>query len=646
MNNIVSLVGQPNVGKTTIFNKLTGMSQTVGNWPGVTVEKKEGSFKYKDKTFKVVDLPGIYTLMSNSLDQKITRDFLLNNREGITVNVIDTPNINRNLYLTLQLLELGIKPILCLNLIDEAERHGMNIDYEEIKRRLNLPVVKVSGRYGVGLDELKEKIYNYNPKNYGVEIKYSETLEDGIKKIENNIKNENINFPDKFKSVPHRWFAISLLEGDPEVWEIFSKYDNIVKIVNNVKNEIENKILHDVESYVVEERYKKCDEILKGVISSYQVFDDIDTIILHPVYGYVIFAIVLYLMYSFVFSLGDFFSSYIRIIFDIIGNYLASILSPPYSGFIVDGVIRGVGGVLEFFPQVFLIMLSLSILENCGYMARVAALMNDTMSKIGLSGKAFIPLMIGFGCSVPAVLSTRIISNHKDRLISILITPLIPCSARFVILGFMATAFFANYQEIFTIGVLGILFLILMSVSYILSKFIKGESEEFIFELPPYRIPDWDTILKITWDRSKSFLKKAGTVIVAGSLLFYYLTNYPSVDNSYSFLIGKILENFTQFMGIDWHGAVSLLFGIIAKELVVSTLSIVYGDNLTNIFTPLTAFVFTLVSMIYIPCLATVAAQYSETGSLKWTLFAIVYNILLASIVGIIVYNIGRLLGF
>jgi len=643
---IVALTGQPNVGKTTLFNSLTGMRQEIGNWPGVTVEKKEGILKYKNEEFNVVDLPGIYSLMSNSIDQKIARDFLLENEDAIIVNIIDTPNINRNLYLTLQLIELGKAPILCLNLIDEAEKYGIVVDEKELSKKLGLPVIKISGRYNVGIDNLKEKIYKYNfEKPKPNEITYSEILEDGIEKIVKKIEECNLNLNEKFESVPKRWLAISLLEGDPEVLDEFKDKTELLSYLKCIKHNIENKIKHDVESYIVEQRYKKSDEILKDIMTESNLYEDIDTIILHPIYGFVIFGIVMYLMYSFVFGVGGFFSEYVALFFEYVGNYLTSTLPNAYSGIIVDGALSGVGGVLEFFPQIVLIMFSLAILEDCGYLSRVAALMHDIMSKIGLGGKAFIPFIISFGCNVPGLMATRFMSNHKERLITLLVAPLIPCSARFVVIGFIASAFFPQYATLFTLGILGIVFVLLGIVSYLLGKLIKGETEDFIFELPPYRTPDWNNILKITWERSKEFLKKAGTVIVAGSLAFYWLLNYPSMDNSYAIAIGKILEHITLWMGIDWRGAISLLFGIIAKELVVSTMNIVYGGDISSSLTPLKAFVFTLVSVLYIPCLATVAAQYMETKSLKWTLFAVVYNLSLATVVGVIVYNIGTLFG-
>jgi ferrous iron transport protein B len=647
---IVALTGQPNVGKTTLFNSLTGMRQEIGNWPGVTVEKKEGVLKYKDREFNVVDLPGIYSLMSNSIDQKIARDFLLENDDAIIVNIIDTPNINRNLYLTLQLLELGKSPILCLNLIDEAEKYGIAVDDKELSKKLGLPVIKISGRYNRGINKLKEHIYSHNSSSKNVKIAYSDILENGIEKIVEHIQkleNENkLNISKKFKSVPKRWLAISLLEGDPEILNEFKDNKNILKTVKLVKEDVENKIKHDIESYIVEQRYKKSDEILKDIMTESNLYEDIDTIILHPVYGMIIFAIIMYVMYSFVFGIGGFFSNYVGLLFNYIGNYLTIILPKEYAGILVNGILSGVGGVLKFFPQIVLIMFSLAILEDCGYLSRVAALTHGIMSKIGLGGKAFIPFIISFGCNVPGLMATRFMSNHKERLITLLVAPLIPCSARFIIIGFMAASFFSQYTALFTLGILSIVFILLALVSYLLSKLIKGDSEEFIFELPPYRIPDWNNILKITWERSKEFLRKAGTVIVAGSLAFYWLLNYPTTDNSYAIAIGKIFEHITIWMGIDWRGAISLLFGIVAKELVVSTMNIVYGNELASTLTPLKAFVFTLVSVLYIPCLATIAAQYMETKSFKWTLFAVAYNLTLATIVGIVVYNIGRFLGF
>ena len=644
---IVALTGQPNVGKTTLFNSLTGMRQEIGNWPGVTVEKKEGILKYKDREFNVVDLPGIYSLMSNSIDQKIARDFILEHEDAVIVNIIDTPNINRNLYLTLQLLELGKSPILCLNLIDEAEKYGIFVDEKELSKKLGLPVIKISGRYNRGIDSLKEMIYKYDfEKPKAKEITYSEILERGIKKIVEKMEECKIQLNEKFKSVPKRWLAISLLEGDPEVLDEFKDKEEVLKTLKTVKDDIENELKHDVESYIVEQRYKKSDEILKGIMTESNLYEDIDTIILHPIYGFVIFGIIMYLMYNFVFGVGDFFSGYIEMFFNYLGDYLKDMLPATYAGFVVDGALSGVGGVLMFFPQIVLIMFSLAVLEDCGYLSRVAALMHSIMSKLGLGGTAFIPFIISFGCNVPGLMATRFMANHKERLITLLVAPLVPCSARFVIIGFMAAAFFPQYATLFTLGILGIVFTLLGIVSYILSRFIKGESEGFIFELPPYRTPDWKNILKITWERSKEFLKKAGTTIVAGSLVFYWLSNYPTVDNSYAFAIGKLLEPITLGMGIDWRGSISLIFGIIAKELVVSTMNIVYGGNINMYLTPLKAFVFTLVSVLYIPCLATVATQYAETKSLKWTLFAVMYNLTLATVVGVLVYNIGKLLGF
>ena len=647
MNKVVSLVGQPNVGKTTLFNLLTGSNQKVGNWAGVTVEKKEGYFKYGGEKYTVVDLPGIYSLLSDSIDQKIARDYLLENSD-IAINVIDTPNINRNLYLTLQLIELGKSPILCLNLIDEAEKYGLKIDVEKLKNKLNLPIVKSSGRYGTGIEDLKKEISIYKPKP-PITIKYSEILEVAINKIIDKIKEVYKEIPKKFNNVPLRWIAISLLEKDPEVMETFNN-EELIEFIKEIGQSIENIIKHDVESYIVEERYKKSDEILSDVLIESQIYDDIDTIILHPTYGLIIFGIILYLMYSFVFGLGDFLTQYVELVFEYISNYLSNILPSQYSGIIIDGAIGGVGAVMGFFPLIVLIMLSLSILEDTGYLSRVAVLMHKYMAKIGLGGKSFIPFMVSFGCTVPGLMASRFISDHKERLITLLIAPFIPCSARFVIIGFMASAFFPNNTILFTMAMLGITFLVAFTMSYLLSKFIKrnnnDEDDEFVFELPPYRIPNWTNILKSTWGYSKSFLYKAGTIILFGSMIFYGLSNYPTIDNSYALLIGKFLEPLTLLMGIDWKGAVALLFGIIAKELVVSTMNMLYDNNLYLALSPLKAFVLCIVSILYIPCIATVAAFYVETNSIKWTIFSMIFQLGVASIVGILIYNIGLLLGF
>jgi len=644
---IVALVGQPNVGKTTIFNELTGMTQRVGNWPGVTVEKKEGTMVYKGVKFHVIDLPGIYSLKADSLDQKIARDFIIENKDAILVDVIDTNNLNRNLYLTLQLIELGRSPILCLNFIDEAEKYGISVDSKKLSERLGgLPVVKTSGRYKIGIEDLKEAIFNYKPIH--CEIRYSELLEDTVREIVEKLEKYTLPTEGKFKDVPKRWLAISFLEGDPEVVELFKKNEDLFKEVKKIKEELERKIRHDAESYVAEERYKKVDEILKGIWKEKIIFDDIDRILLHPVYGIAIFAIVMYIVYTVVIGLGDVFIEYIEMFFEYLGGYLGGIIPEPYRGVVVEGIIGGVGTVLTFFPYVAFMMLSLSLLESVGYLARVSALFHNIMAKIGLSGGSTIPLLISFGCNVPGILATRTIPDPLRRLATILVTPLVPCSARFVVIGFMASAFFASHASLFAMGIIAISLLLLVLVSYVVGKYIvKGKPEEPIFELPPFRLPDWNYILKRAWAYTKHFLIRAGTIILAGSILFYYLLHYPSEENCYGMLLGKMVEPITELMGIDWRGALALLAGIIAKELVVSTMEIAYNGKIVEALTPLQAFVLTLVTVLYIPCLATIASLFFETGkSIKWTLFAVSYNLILATLVGIVVYNIGRLLGF
>ncbi len=641
-NKLIVLVGQPNVGKTTLFNELTGNNQSIGNWPGVTVEKREGVLKINDQKFNVVDLPGIYSLISDAIDQKIARDFLINNDDAIILNIIDTPNINRNLYLTLQLIEMGKSPILCLNLIDEAERFGIFVDDKKLSKKLNLPVIKISGRYKLGIDKLKKAICNYEPREPAA-IKYSPLLEECIGEIIEKLNDTQL---DKFSKLPKRWIAISLLEGDPEILEIFKNNDEIINHVIKLKKRVENEIKHDIESYIVEERYRVCDELLRDVLAFNEVYDDIDVIVVHPVYGIIIFVGVMYLMYNLVFGIGGIFSKMIREFFGFISQILSNILPPVCKGFIINGLLTGVGGVLAFYPQIVLIMLFLSLLEDCGYLARVAALTHSVMSKFGLSGKSAVPMILSFGCNVPGIMATRIIEDSRERLSTILVTPLVPCSARFVIIGFLAGAFFASHKTLFTLSILLISLSLMFMVSFLVEKILfKKNTDLFIFELPPYRVPDLRNVLKMTWERSKEFLIKAGTIIALGSLTSYYIFNYPNMRESYAATVGKVLERITSLMGLDWRGAMALLFGIFAKELVVSTLNIVYG-NVTNYLTPLQAFVLCLVSVIYIPCLATIATIYTETKSIKWTLFEISYNLILATTIGIIVYHFGKFLGF
>ncbi|HIP15705.1 MAG TPA: ferrous iron transport protein B [Methanothermococcus okinawensis] len=645
----VALAGQPNVGKTTIFNELTGMTQCVGNWPGVTVEKKEGSMIYKGMKFNIVDLPGTYSLKADSLDQKIARDFIIENKNAIIVDIIDTNNLSRNLYLTLQLIELGRSPIICLNFIDEAEKYGISVDDKKLSDRLGgLPVVKTSGRYKIGIEDLKETILNYKP--IPCEIRYSELLENTLDKIVEKLERYSLPTDEKFKGVPKRWLAISFLESDPEVLELFKKNEDLLKEVKKIKEELERELRHDTESYVAEERYKKVDEILKDIWKENIIFDDIDKILLHPVYGMIIFAIVMYVTYSVVIGLGDICIEYIKTFFEYLGVYASRIVPEPFTGVVVDGIIKGVGSVLIFFPYIAFMMFSLTLLENLGYLTRVSALFHKIMARMGLSGSSTIPIIVSFGCNVPGIMATRIISDTLRRISTLLVLPLVPCAARFEVITFMAATFFEKHVALFAMGIVSITLILLSLVSYVIGKYIvKGKPEEPIFELPPYRLPDWNYIIKRTWVYTKYFLIKAGTVILAGSILFYYLLYYPSEENCYGMIVGKILEPITQLMGIDWRGALALLSGIIAKELVVSTMTMAYGGipNIVESLTPLQAFVFTLVTVLYIPCLATIATLFHETGkSVKWTLFAVGYNLTLATLVGIVVYNIGQLLGF
>ncbi|AXI24716.1 ferrous iron transport protein B [Methanofervidicoccus sp. A16] len=645
----VGLAGQPNVGKTTLFNELTGMVQRVGNWPGVTVEKKEGTMVYKGRKFNIVDLPGTYSLKADSLDQKIARDFIIENKDAIIVDVIDTNNLSRNLYLTLQLIELGRSPIVCLNFIDEAEKYGISVDSKKLSERLGgLTVVKTSGRYKIGIEDLKEAILNYKP--ISCEIRYSELLEGTIDKIVEKLERYPLPTDGKFKGVPKRWLAISFLESDPEVLELFKKNEDLLNEAKKIKEELERELKHDAESYVAEERYKKIDEILKGIWKENIIFDDIDKILLHPVYGIIVFFIVMYITYSFVIGLGDVFIEYIDTFFGYLGEYASGIVPEPFTGVVVDGIIGGVGTVLTFFPYVAFMMFSLALLESLGYLARVSALFHKIMARIGLSGGSTIPLLISFGCNVPGLIATRTIPDHVRRIATLLVAPLVPCAARFEVIAFMAAMFFEKHNALFAMGIVGITLLILGLVSYVISKYlVKGEPEDPIFELPPFRLPDWSYIFKRTWAYTKHFLIRAGTIILVGSILFYYLLYYPSEENCYGMILGRMVEPITQLMGIDWRGALALMAGIIAKELVVSTMALAYGGEsaIANALTPLQAFVLTLVTVLYIPCLATIATLFFETGkNTKWTLFAVGYNLTLATLIGIVVYNIGRLLGF
>ncbi|AIF69612.1 iron transporter [Palaeococcus pacificus DY20341] len=662
---VVALAGNPNVGKTTIFNALTGLRQHVGNWPGVTVEKKEGIMKYKNEEFLVVDLPGTYSLTAHSIDELIARNFILKGNAEVIVDVVDASCLMRNLFLTMEILEMGVKNVvLALNKIDIAKKKGAKFDIKKMEKVLGIPIIPTNAKEGTGLEELKrtiaamaERKISTNP----VIPVYEEPIEREIEHVSRVL--EGTPLAEQYNI---RWLAVKLLTRDQEVIKLVLKYLGQTKMDEILQHisELEVHYKRSLDIVIANQKYEFIDRLMHQFVTHFgevreTLSDQLDRILTHPLYGFLSLLAVFYALFKFVFTLGTPMQEFLDSFFASLGESIAPyIANEALRGLIVEGIIGGVGAVLSFFPLVFLLFIAMAILEDTGYMARVAVVMEKVMKKFGLPGKSFIPMVLAFGCNVPAIMATRTLEDERDRILTMLINPLVPCSARMVVITFLAGAFFTEHQALIAVSIYTVsIFLALLS-GLLLGKFvIKGEESPFIIELPDYLLPSWKTVVLHSWERSKEFLRKAGTVILIGAIAIWYLSNYPEPIGgglSYSEQLGRAFEPFTMLMGLDWKAAVSLIFGIIAKENVIATYGIIYGVGeseealamlMRGAMTPLQAFVLGIVTTLYLPCIATIGAIRAEGGN-KWAFVAVVYNLALASIIGILTYHIGLLLGF
>lgn len=654
---VVALAGNPNVGKTTVFNSLTGMRQHVGNWPGVTVEKKEGVFEYKGEKFLVVDLPGTYSLTAHSIDELVARNFLLNGNPDVVVNVVDATSLLRNLLLTMEIFEMGLKNVvIALNKIDLAEKKGIRIDPLKMSKALGVPVVAMSAKEGIGIEELKDKIYEMAQgriKTNPVVPRYDPEVEREIEHITNSLKGTKLE-----RRYPLRWLAIKLLQRDDEVMKLVLRHigeERLREIMTHI-GEAEARYGRAMDLIIASQKYEFIDRLTHEFMSyvgkeKESLTDQLDRILIHPVYGFMAFAVVFYGVFKFVFALGLPLQEWLDGLFASFGEWLAPhIANETLRGLLVDGIIGGVGSVLSFFPLVFLLFFALSILEDIGYMARVAVLMEGIMRKFGLPGKSVIPLVLGLGCNVPAVMATRTLEDERERLVTMLVSPFIPCSARLSVISFLAGAFFGSNHALVALSVYLMAIIVALLSAWLVGRFVvKGEESPFVIELPEYLIPSWRLVVIHSWERSKEFVKKAGTIILLGAIAIWYLSNYPveiGGGKSYAEKLGYLFEPYMKLMGLDWKAAVSLLFGIIAKENVISTYGVIYGttEAIKNAMTPLQAYVLAVVTTLYIPCIATIGAIRAESN-LKWALFTTAYMIAVASIVGILIWHVGIALG-
>ncbi|MCG0279008.1 MAG: ferrous iron transport protein B [Thermanaeromonas sp.] len=668
---VVALAGNPNSGKTSIFNDLTGSRQHVGNWPGVTVEKKEGKAIYQEQILKIIDLPGTYSLGAYSEDELIARNFILFDHPDAVINVVDATNLERNLYLTLQLLEMGAKVVVALNMMDEAKKQGLDIKVDKLSSLLGVPIVPTVATRQEGIKELlaeAAKMVLKNPPS-PLALNYGREIEGEINKLEALIGQD----PFLTQRYPARWLAVKLLEGDERLQQelMENKKGSILAQLEKSRKALATVLGEEVEAVIAERRYGFINGIVKESVKRQKsleerltLSDRIDKIVTNRYLGLPVFLLLMWTVFQFTFKLGDPLVGVIEGAFEslngVASNRLEAIGAPRLLiSFLTDGIIGGLGSVLVFIPPIFLLFLAISILEDSGYMARAAYIMDRFMHALGLHGKSFLPLLIGFGCNVPGIMATRTLENRRDRLITILINPLMSCTARLPVYVLFAGAFFPAYQGwvIFSLYLLGVGLAILMGKLF-KSVLFKGEVAPFVMELPPYRVPTLRGLFIHMWERGSCFVRKAGTIILGVVVLVWALSNLPpgveyASPESFIGRIGSFLAPALAPAGFGTReAAAALIFGILAKEVVVGTLGVLYGvgeeglsEVITQHFTPLSAYAFMVMTLIYVPCVATIAAIRRETNSWGWTAFAVGYSLVLGWVMAVLVFQMGRLIG-
>ena len=654
----VGFVGNPNCGKTTLFNAFTGAKLKVANWPGVTVERVEGETNYKGRPIKVIDLPGIYSLTSYTIEEKVTRKCIEDGEVDVIINVVDASSLERNLYLTMQLIELKRPVILALNMMDIVEERGMEIDMHRLPEMLgNIPVVPVAARKRTGLDVLMHAVvHHYEEGPQGVVIHYTPDVEETIRWVEKALY-------DAYGEMDNmRWHAIKFME-----------HDQVVMMDHPLKN-MDTLIPRSFEKQIINEKYDYIEEIIRECLFNKEeksaATDRADQLLTHPVWGIPMFLGIMALVFFLTFTVGDFLKGYFQAVLDILSQGVlngmtAAHVSPWLISLVVDGIIAGVGGILTFLPNIFILFLALAFLEDSGYMARVAYVMNETMGMVGLSGKAFLPMLLGFGCTVPAVMATRALESVRDRRRTISIIPFMSCSARLPIYVLFAEMFFPKNALLaaYSLYLLGLVAGIAMA--YIVHKGGKdeGDGDALLIELPEYKTPNARTVAIYVWDKVKDYLSKAGTTIFTASVILWFVMNLgpggfvQDVSTSFGALIGRMIAPLLAPAGLGlWQVAVALISGLSAKEVVVSSFSVLYG--ITNINSPagmgelsaslgavgfgaVNAYALMVFCLLYSPCIAAVATIKKETGSWRWTLGLVLFQIAVAWAAAVVVYQVG-----
>jgi ferrous iron transport protein B len=660
---LVALIGQPNVGKSTIFNLLTGLNQHVGNWPGKTVERKEGSFTFHGITYRLVDLPGTYSLTANSAEEVIAREFIIRERPDVVVALVDAAILERSLYLVAELVALPAPVIVALNMMDVARQEGFEIEPEVLEAALGVPVVPMTATRSEGVQELLETVdrvargdayVDYAPKPPRIRADHQEVLQEVEILIDGCV-------PDPY---PQEWVALKLLEGDHE----------ITRMMQDCLSDEEWEAVHDVLRAhddalvaVASGRYEWIGRMIRAAVTRPRagqigLTERLDRWATHPFWGMLILAGILGLIFWLTYTVGAPLQDLLDIY--VVGALAelarAGLVGAPVwlADLVANGIIGGAGAMLTFLPILVIFFAVMGMLEDIGYLARAAYVMDGFMHLMGLHGKSFLPLFLGFGCNVPAVLGARVIESERARLLTILLAPLIPCTARMTVIAFLAPAFFGSAATLVSWGMILLALVVLALSGVLINKTIfRGQRAAFIMELPLYHLPNWRTIAMRVWQRSLSFVHKAGTLILVVSVVVWALSALPGGDIEDSFLahIGRLFEPVGRLMGFDWRLTVALLASFIAKENSIATLGVLFGagdaeagglaEMLASAFPASTALAFLAVQMLFIPCVATVAVVRQETDSWRWTLFSLGFLLVVSLTAGIAIYWLARLAG-
>lgn len=669
MSHLIALAGNQNCGKTTLFNALTGSNQHVGNFPGVTVEKKEGSIK-KYKEAVLVDLPGIYSLSPYTAEEVVTRDFLVKEHPDAIINIVDATNLERNLYLTLQMMELNIPMILALNMMDEVRASGNTIHVKKLSERLGIPVIPISASKGEGIADLLDVVVKtIKQKKPTQKLDFCQgEVHRAIHSIAHIIEDHA-----EAAGYPTRFAATKLVEGDEPMFKALDLDMSDIHIIDHIVEQMEENLGTDREAALADMRYTYIEALCAECVVKHQETreqqrsEKIDRFLTHKYLGIPIFLLIMMTIFWLTFSvigapLQDLLSAWIDRFTAMLSNVLiAADVTPWLHSLIINGVCAGVGSVLSFLPIIVLLFFFLSLLEDSGYMARVAFVMDKLLRKIGLSGRSFVPMLIGFGCSVPAIMATRTLSSDRDRKMTIVLTPFMSCSAKLPIYGMITAAFFPNHAALVMVSlyVLGIVVAILSGL-LLKNTIFQGNSVPFVMELPAYRLPDAKSVLLHMWEKGKDFLHKAFTIIFIASIVIWFLQSFDwrlnmVSDSANSILasIGSIIAPAFAPIGFnDWRASTALITGFTAKESVVSTLTILTGASsdaqlsamLTQMFSPLSAFSFLAFTILYMPCVAAFAASKRELGSMKEALLTAAYQTLVAYLAALVIFQIGSLI--